>query len=126
MWRSSAVFIILENMEKTHTGKPHECKQYGNGYSDFTSLKTHKRSHIGEKLYECKTCRKVFSCLSYFRKHERTQERHDEGKQCVKAFHSLQGFQRHERNHTREKILKMWESFHFAHKLLNRSEHALF
>nr|XP_031545410.1 zinc finger protein 564-like [Vicugna pacos] len=41
--------------------KLYKCKEGGKASNYFTSFLVHKRSHTGEKLYECKTCSKAVS-----------------------------------------------------------------
>lgn len=77
----------------------------GKTYRDYSCLQTPKRTHAGEKDYECKECDKVWGCYSFLlNTHTQglTQKRPCEGKNVVKL--SLLSFQIHERNLSGEKL----------------------
>ena len=55
-----------------HTEKhSHQCTTCGKGYNSFSALKTHERSHTGEKPYKCEFCKMGFTQNGNLRAHIR-------------------------------------------------------
>ncbi|NIG60474.1 zinc finger protein [Pontoporia blainvillei] len=95
----------LKQQEQTPTEENHEHNQHGKAFKRISNLILHKRSHMGEKQYECKECRKVFNDSSTLRRHTRTHtgEKPYECNQCGKAFSQKTSLKVHVRTHTGEK-----------------------
>ena len=56
--------------KRTHTGeKAYECDVCQKRFSIKGNLTKHKKTHTGEKPFECDVCKKMFSDPSAFKKH---------------------------------------------------------
>ncbi|KAG5671856.1 hypothetical protein PVAND_002029 [Polypedilum vanderplanki] len=58
--------------EDTSAGKPNLCRLCGKTYARPSTLKTHLRTHSGERPYKCLDCKKSFSQAANLTAHVRT------------------------------------------------------
>ncbi|XP_049795312.1 zinc finger and SCAN domain-containing protein 31-like isoform X1 [Schistocerca nitens] len=84
---------------------PHSCRVCPKTFRTSLGLKTHSRSHKGERPYKCEVCHKVFKFRSKLRKHSQvhTGERPYTCGVCNKAFTEKCHLKSHSRQHTGER-----------------------
>nr|XP_019596934.1 PREDICTED: PR domain zinc finger protein 5 isoform X1 [Rhinolophus sinicus] len=97
---------VLRSHKKTHTGEKEKiCPYCGQKFASSGTLRVHIRSHTGERPYQCPYCDKGFSKNDGLKMHIRTHTREKPYKcsDCTKAFSQKRGLDEHKRTHTGEK-----------------------
>ncbi|KAM7143736.1 PR domain zinc finger protein 5 [Molossus nigricans] len=97
---------VLRSHKKTHTGEKEKiCPYCGQKFASSGTLRVHIRSHTGERPYQCPYCDKGFSKNDGLKMHVRTHTREKPYKcsECSKAFSQKRGLDEHRRTHTGEK-----------------------
>ena len=99
----------LVSRKVKHTiNRLYECLTCGRDFSCRKYLVTHERTHTGERPYTCVTCGKGFQYRTNLVVHERTHtdERPYKCIACGKAFKYRSRLSVHERAHTDERLYK--------------------
>ncbi|XP_030051096.1 gastrula zinc finger protein XlCGF57.1 [Microcaecilia unicolor] len=95
----------LELHQNTHTGKPFTCVECDETFPLLGILKTHQKTHKGEKPYTCSECNKCYKQLSHLKRHKRshTGEKPFSCSECNTSFKDSTSLKIHKRRHTGEK-----------------------
>ncbi|GFV52577.1 protein glass [Trichonephila clavipes] len=96
---------IAMNEDSNSSGKMNLCRICGKTYARPSTLKTHMRTHSGERPYRCITCHKSFSQAANLTAHIRTHsgEKPFRCQVCDRRFSQSSSVTTHMRTHSGER-----------------------
>ncbi|KAI5714012.1 hypothetical protein M8J76_009517 [Diaphorina citri] len=102
---STSVPLSSSGSEDGGDGKPNLCRICGKTYARPSTLKTHLRTHSGEKPYRCEDCNKSFSQAANLTAHVRTHsgEKPFRCPICDRRFSQSSSVTTHMRTHSGER-----------------------
>lgn len=97
--------LDIEPDDSNSSGKMNLCRICGKTYARPSTLKTHMRTHSGERPYRCATCHKSFSQAANLTAHIRTHsgEKPFRCQVCDRRFSQSSSVTTHMRTHSGER-----------------------
>ncbi|GFT66647.1 protein glass [Nephila pilipes] len=101
---------VAMNEDSNSSGKMNLCRICGKTYARPSTLKTHMRTHSGERPYRCITCHKSFSQAANLTAHIRTHsgEKPFRCHVCDRRFSQSSSVTTHMRTHSGERPYRCW------------------